>query len=214
MTSTELKQQFLIELDAVASGAAPGFTDTEINKLLIKSEKDIIEQAVRIKDFNLIYPLVETDTGGLDAGYVYSNSYKVDLDSMVSNFLYYITSRTNITRTNPTYSGWIENDLIQRDSAEKFAITGFNYPYFKNPVVFFEQFNNLDNYPVISVMLDYYTIPAATAINFELTYVRKPNAIDVASVTSELPEALHKVIVSMAVQEAVNSLKTAKISTQ
>ena len=47
MLATELKQQFLIELDAVASGAAPGFEDSDINALLIKAEKAIIENAGR-----------------------------------------------------------------------------------------------------------------------------------------------------------------------
>ena len=48
MTPSELKVQFNIELDAVASGAAPGFTDAEISTLLTKSQLDFIELKVQI----------------------------------------------------------------------------------------------------------------------------------------------------------------------
>ena len=104
--------------------------------------------------------------------------------------------------------------MIQRDIADKFATTGFNYPYFKNPVLYLEQWDVIDGFPSIVVMLDYYSIPAAVAENVELTYIRIPDTINVASTTSELPSYLHKTLVTMAVQEAVKSLKIAKASTQ
>lgn len=214
MTASELKINFNIELDAVSSGAAPGFTDAEINALFIKVERDIIEAAVKSKDFDSIYTLVETAKGSLASGNSYANSYKVLIDTFADNFLYYVTSRTYVNRTNPTFTGWVENDLIQRDIADKFATTGFNYPYFKNPVLYLEQWDVIDGFPSIVVMLDYYSIPAAVAENVELTYIRIPDTINVASTTSELPSYLHKTLVTMAVQEAVKSLKIAKVSTQ
>ena len=44
MTTSQIKTRFLIELDAVASGAAPGFTDSEISELVDKAQKDLILQ--------------------------------------------------------------------------------------------------------------------------------------------------------------------------
>jgi hypothetical protein len=210
MTASEVKNRFLIELDAVASGAAPGFTDAEISELLTKSQKDFIQLKIKSGEWNDIYTLLEKITTELVGGVYGSYSKAI---SLPTDFGYYCTSRIRISRTNPTITrSWIGCDLIDATLMNRFLSTEFNYAYFKNPVVFLA-----DTSTAINVLLDYYTTcETGTGVdNFELTYIRIPDDVNITtSVSLSVPLAFFEPIIEMAVQEAVKSLKVAKVSTQ
>jgi len=212
MTAAELSTRFDIELDAVASAAAPGFTDDEKSSLLTKAQNILIQEYARAKNWNAIYTLVQTSTTS-DISSITAYGTKatyIDLNTVYSDFRYYVSSRAQLTRTYPTVSEQkVECELIERDAISKFIVaTGINTPYFKYPKVVLE-YSSGSSYPILIILVDNYT--TVIEANFELTYVRIPNDIDIdESVTSELPENLHKDIVSLAVQEAVRSLYISK----
>ena len=211
MTAAELRTRFDIELDAVASAAAPGFTNDEVSQLLTKAQDMLIQSYVGSKDFNAIYTLVETvETQNISAYTEYGGkcSY-ISLNAEFADFNYYVSSRLRTTRTYPTIiAGIVPCELIERNDIGKFISSGFNTPYFKTPKVLFEYYKN-SSIPIIIILVDSYSnVPTD---QFEMTYVRTPADIDIdGSVTSELPDNLHKDVVSLAVQEAVKSLYISK----
>jgi hypothetical protein len=209
MTASEVKDRFLIELDAVASGAAPGFTDAEISELLTKSQKDFIQLKIKSGEWNDIYTLLSKNTNVLGTG---DYGTKTRQSSLPSDFGYYCTSRVRIYRTNPTIQNeWISCDLIDATLMNKFLSTAFNFAYFKYPVVFLGAEEGF-----VNVIVDYYTdYEENGADNFELTYIRIPDDVKIgSSVSLSVPLVFFEPIIEMAVQEAVKSLKVAKVSTQ
>lgn len=218
MTSAELSTRFDIELDAVASAAAPGFSDAEKSNLLIKAQNMLVQEFARVKNWSAIYTLVNTDSTDAilsitDYG---TKATKIDVNTTFPNFGYYVSSRALITRTNPTItSQMVECDLVERDAVPKFIVSeGFNTPYFKHPKIFLEHGGFIyGEYvvaaPLLVILVDNYT----SVVNdlFELTYVRIPADINITQgVTSTLPENLHDTLVTLAVQEAVKSIYVSK----
>lgn len=210
MTASELKIVFNIELDAVASGAAPGFTDSEISTLLTKSQRDFIELKIKAGEWDDVYTLLATDGTILSAG-IYST--KTRKSAIPADFGYYCTSRIRIYRSNPTIQNeWLGCDRIEPTIINKFLSTAFNFAYFKYPVIFF---SDEDDTGYINTIVDYYTDYEEDGNNnFELTYIKLPLDVDVTSQTLMIPDKYHNKVVSMAVEEAVKSLKIAKVSTQ
>lgn len=211
MTVSEVKTRFLIELDAVASGAAPGFTDSEISELVDKAQKDLVAQLAMAKKWDDLYTLVDKTTGSLVSGVYGSRSYMATLPA---NFGYPILVRAKASRQDLGMSAddWFNCDEVSYSILNKFLTTPFNQPFFKNPVVCYWNEDGSTEY--VNVIVDYRTV-AGTSNAFELTYVKYPSTFSITRVVNlEIPETLHDLVVAMAVEEAVKSLKTAKISTQ
>ena len=211
MTAEQVKTRFLIELDAVASGAAPGFTDSEISELVDKAQKDLILQLAKAKKWDDLYTLITKNVSNLASG-AYGTKSRVAL--LPNNWGYYIFSRVKGSRSDIPDAGdvWYNCDLISPAIADRFITTSFNTPFFKNPVTFF--WDEDGSTEEANVIVDSYFIPASTGA-FELTYVKIPATFSITDAhTLELPETLHDTVIAMAVEEAVKSLKTAKISTQ
>ena len=211
MTTSQIKTRFLIELDAVASGAAPGFTDSEISELVDKAQKDLILQLAKAKKWDDLYTLITKNVSNLASG-AYGTKSRVAL--LPNNWGYYVFSRVKGSRSDIPDAGdvWYNCDLISPTIADRFITTSFNIPFFKNPVTFF--WDEDGSTEEANVLVDSYFIPASTGA-FELTYVKIPTTFSITDAhTLELPETLHDTVIAMAVEEAVKSLKTAKISTQ
>jgi hypothetical protein len=209
MTASEVKSRFIIELDAVASGAAPGFTDDEISELLTKAQKDFIQLKIKSGEWNDIFTLLDISLITL-AGGDYGTLTKAA--SLPADYGYYCTSRVRITRTNPTIQNqWLQCDLIDASIMGRFLSTPFNLAYFKYPVVFLYAAEKF-----ICTIVDWYTTYEVDASpNYELTYARIPADVDItAGDTLSIPDAYFETVIEMAVQEAVKSLKLAKMSTQ
>jgi len=209
MNTTELKNRFLIQLDAVASGAAPGFTDDEISELLTKSQDDLIQQFIQLGRWEELYTLLNTVKSTAAIGIYGANSYRADIPV---DFKYYCTSRVKVGRSDGSgiTNTFVTCDLISPTIMDRFLVTAFNKAFYKYPVVFLNQTDDS-----LTILVDTYTTFAAVAENVEMTYIFKPPLINITtSTTSYLPDKLHKDIVSLAVDEAVKSLKIAKITTQ
>lgn len=87
MTAEQVKTRFLIELDAVASGAAPGFTDSEISELVDKAQKDLILQLAKAKKWDDLYTLITKNVSNLASG-AYGTKSRVAL--LTNNWGYYV----------------------------------------------------------------------------------------------------------------------------
>ena len=212
MTAEQVKTRFLIELDAVASGAAPGFTDSEISELVDKAQKDLILQLAKAKKWDDLRTLISKQVANLSSGSYGTNSRTAQI---LSNWGYYIFSRVKGSRSDIPDAAdvWYNCDLISPEIVDRFITTSFNTPFFKKPVVFF--YRGDESTKEVHIIFDSYFFPASTPVSFELTYVKIPATFNITSgATLEVAETLHDTVIAMAVEEAVKSLKTAKISTQ
>ena len=127
------------------------------------------------------------------------------------DFMYYITSRSKITRTYPTITAeYIDNIMIEHADINKFISTGFNSPRFKNPVCWIE-----DN--LLYIMHDDLTSSYDDATwKFSYTYIKQPTAIDnvPADTTScELATSTHQEIVDITVDLMIENIESARTQT-
>lgn len=218
MTTAEMKAYFLSEYDAATSLSAPGFEDSDISSFLNIAQDNIVTELYKNKEYTKLSELFCTTSNlplfshpNIANGY-YLIALNLSSDGLV-DFFYYIDSRTKITRTNPTITNeWVPNDFITRDVANKLFKTALNKVWFKYPKSFFEMVDNGDTVRLMLVVIvDSYT----TGTYGEVTYIKRPIRINITTSTkSELNESLHQGIVTLAVQEAVKSIKAAKISNQ
>lgn len=211
MTTSQIKTRFLIELDAVASGAAPGFTDAEISELVDKAQKDLILQLAMAKKWDDLYTLITKQLSTVGAGTYGIKSYSAALPS---DFGYVVLARVK-AYTDDIPASWFICDEINYGIAGNFMVTPYNQPFFKNPVIFF--WDEDGSTEEANILVDYHST-ASTTDAFELTYVKIPANFwidtDADDHTLELPETLHDTVIAMAVQEAVKSLQTAKQTSQ
>jgi len=127
------------------------------------------------------------------------------------DFMYYVASRSKVTRTNPVITaGYIDNVMIEHVNIDKFINTGFNSPRFKNPVCWIED-------TLLYIMHDDLTSSYDDAgWKFSLTYIKQPTAIDnvPADTTScELPNYTHQEIVNIAVDLMVENIESPRTQT-
>lgn len=209
MTAAELNTRFDIELDAVSSGAAPGFTNDEKSELLTKAQDELIQSFVQLKNYNSIYTVVEDAIDIADTSHSGQLFYH-DLNTVIPDFRYFINAKAYITRTSPSSSsGYVDCELIESKDINKFLNGINNIAYFKYPKIVLQY--KMDNYPQLILILDNYS----TLSSLDIKYIRTPANIDIdGSITSELPEFLHKDVVSLAVKEAVKSMYISKVPQQ
>ena len=221
MTAAELKAYFLAEYDVATSLAAPGWEDDEISSFLNIAQDSIVTELHKIKDYSLLGELINTTNSINTFAHPYDLRNAVcftlsDATPSESNsFFYYIDSRTQLTRTNPTITEyWIPNELIQRENANKFYVSRFNNPWFRNPKIYIESLDNGDDtVPRFTVLVDAYTDIQTPLL--ELTYLKRPRRIDITgNTTTDLNESLHQTIVQVAVEQVVKAGKIAKIANQ
>lgn len=221
MTASELKAYFLAEYDVATSLAAPGWEDDEISSFLNIAQDSIVTELHKIKDYSLLGELINTTSSISTFTHPYDllNAICFTLSDVIpleaNSFFYYIDSRTKLTRTNPTITeSWIPNQLIQRENANKFYVSRFNTPWFRNPKIYIESLDNGDDIvPRFTILVDAYTDISTPLV--ELTYLKRPARINITgNTTTDLNESLHQTIVQVAVEQVVKAGKIAKIANQ
>lgn len=221
MTASELKAYFLAEYDVATSLAAPGWEDDEISSFLNIAQDSIVTELHKIKDYSLLGELINTTSSISTFTHPYDllNAICFTLSDVTpleaNSFFYYIDSRTKLTRTNPIITeSWIPNQLIQRENANKFYVSRFNTPWFRNPKIYIESLDNGDDIvPRFTILVDAYTDISTPLV--ELTYLKRPARIDITgNTTTDLNESLHQTIVQVAVEQVVKAGKIAKIANQ
>lgn len=220
MTAAQMKAYFLAEYDAATSLSAPGWEDSEISTFLNIAQDTIVTELFKNKDLSRLGELINTTTNlsafphpnDIPNG-VFINLSSVDTTGL-ANFFFYVDSRTTVTRTNPVIiNEYLPNELIDRDNAKKFYLTPYNKLWLKYPKAYIESLDSGDDTsPRLVILVDAYTnLP----LLIEVTYLKKPVRISITGVTTtDLNESLHQTIVQLAVEQAVKSIKAAKISNQ
>lgn len=214
MTVSEIKSRFLLLLDAAYSQAAPGFEDYQISEFLDKAQKDFVDQVAKAKIYDDIYQIIEVAEATITPSSYDNRMYHFEIDNYFPDFGYYVSSRVRITRENPqTYNGFIHCELINSELSHKFLTTAFNKPYFKFPKVYMVTPKNQDS--KLHLITDAYSSVYKVTNNYEITYIRIPRKVDItAGYGFQINNNVYEKLIEMAVTYAVNSLKTAKITTQ
>ena len=211
MTAVEMRDEFLTRYDAATSLAAPGWTDAEISTFLNIAQLRLVDELYNSGNYALISNLVVTDSDTAVASSFIANGYTVDVTAIHPEFLYYMGSRTKLTRTDPTVTDdYIPNErLSDIKTSWKFHITPFNKVYLKYPKCYIDY---SETQTTLVVLVDYYTTSVS---EIELTAVVKPTEIDITGTTNtNMDLVTHPTIVNYAVEEALKSIKVAKISNQ
>ena len=221
MTAAEFKAYFLAEYDAATSLSAPGWEDSEISSFLNIAQDSIVTELFKSGDLSKLAELVTTVYFGATSLHPsIDNGVWVDLVDITAkpNYFYYLNGKASISRTNPIVTNkWVPFELIDRINASKFFKTPFNKPWFKYPKIFIDTFDSLDQNTNVGtrfiILVDGYT--STNIASIEITYLQRPDRISITNnTTTNLNESLHQTIVALAVEQAVKSIKIAKISNQ
>lgn len=143
--------------------------------------------------FDELSPVIKTDTGmavvAAEAGFG-SNAKKID--TMPTDYWYYVRSSTKITRTGiqPLSDEWAENMPIGTDKLFRSISGGGQWPIIINPLTYM-----IDDR--VYLIHDGYT----TVSQVDLTYLKKPIKLSLDTDNEcELPEHLHYDIADYAVR--------------
>ena len=209
MNYSEFQTEFLTRYDAATSLAAPGWSEPEICEFLNIAQLRVVEERYLARDYNPISNIIQSfQDVAVPHTLLSAGSYTIELPE---DYLYYIRSRTQLTRTNPVITdAWIPNDSIgSKTDINIFLSTEFNKPWFKYPKAFTE-FD--DSKSVLVVLTDYYVTAVS---NIEITCIVEPEMFNpTGTISTNLDLSVHKQIVEYAVEEALKSIKVAKISNQ
>lgn len=212
MTAIEMRDEFLTRYDAATSLAAPGWEEQEISNFLNIAQLRLVNELYNAGNLLLLTNLIKTDSAISTNSSSIINAYFVDITSIHPEFLYYIGSRTELTRINPIISSlsYVPNEILtDRRTAWKFHITPFNKVWLKYPKCYIDHSETNQS---LVVLVDYYT---TSVRNIELTAIVKPTTIDITlSTDTNMDLATHPTIVEYAVEEALKSIKVAKLSNQ
>ena len=210
MTAQEMIDSFLLQYDLNGSGAVAGFTDDEILDFLNKSQLDIVKKGFIESGAGLFQTIIDFHNFEMveATGLHFSNAYSSADGEFPTNFLFYIGSRTNLTRSSfPTITGtedWIKNREVKVKDFGKFNVNESDKVIFYNPVVVINS-NNL------TIALDSYTtlIQVGGQSNCIMTYLREPLSISLTVIPgvtvdgSELNIKWHQEIIDAAVTQAL-----------
>lgn len=196
MDGATMLSEFRLGFDVIASNAAPGFTDTEIYSLLNRGQDYIILDLYKQRNFELLQSLIK------EGAIAFSSSSEYRYGVLPIDYWLYITLSVIAIRTAATSTGFIPSfvdnsgsrvdcDLIDPKEALQFLASPFNrYRIWKNPKAYLE-----GNY--IRVIMDNFS----TTSSGNLTYIKKRASIS-NSVSCELQESLHRLVVDKAIDIA------------
>lgn len=205
MTTAEMIESFGLNYASEINSSVPGWEDSEILHFLNQAQDDVVRELYNRSGGLELRSLVKGTTLSSSSTYSTGITNAKEFDNTASDYLYYLGSRSKLTRTDPTMTAeWIDNQLISPSDAHKFIQSSTNTPWFKNPVVFWEETDDL------VVFYDAYT----TALtDIFLQYIKEPVEITNA-VDCELREDLHQDVVDRAVTVAIEILQNPRIQTQ
>lgn len=210
MTAAEMKEQFLVQYDAATSFAAPGWEDDEISNFINKAIKDVIDELYLKGDLIHLSNLIKTSVGvAIQTLSDISNAVVADLTPF--NYMYYISAKLKLTRTDPVITDtYIPAEKIDVTTAPKFFKTGINKVWFKYPKCYLD-YSTQRTYPDLVFLFDSYTTPTLAGF----TYIEFPTNVDITNnIATNINQVLHKDIVTKAVEEAVKAVKIAKLTNQ
>lgn len=218
-------------LDKTSSLDIPAFEDEEIDLWLNKAQDRFVKQRLfgnnyvgksfemdskRISDLEQLVVNKETSVDPWTEVTEYPNTTSINISAEIEvtgppviNFMYYISSRSKISRTNPTIAdGYVDNVMISHVDIPKFVSTGYNSPRFVHPVCWIE-----DGF--IYIMHDDLTTEYdETDQTFFITFIKEPVEMDLTGVVScELDASTHEEIVDIAVNMMIENIESPRFQT-
>lgn len=142
MTAAEMITYFDLLYDVGGSASVAGFTDSEKFGFLNKAQEAVVTEFCMAKDWDMVRELFGNETYDLtlssllEAGTYGTVCYVTE--AIDPDYLYYITSRTQLTRTfHPTISSaeWLENIKIPLEQIKNFENSTVNKTIFYHPRV-------------------------------------------------------------------------------
>jgi hypothetical protein len=221
-------ESFLQYYDRITNYSAKGYETPEILLFLNNAQDEFVKErtfemnfqppafddnekrAADIRPLLFVNQWEDPDGGGQSWG---NNANSFPMHTQVAgaggdpNLLYLLEVQAELTRTNPTISvsTFIPCVQIKLEEGKKFKVTEFNRPWFKYPVYF------AGNNDQLIVLYDYYTTKTE---KISVTYIRQPYPITEASVDysgaygadiMSLEPHTHQEIVDLAVIHALQS---------
>lgn len=223
MISLQMVREFKIFIDKVDSQALPDFTPGEIYLMLNEAQARIVKNRY---GFNNIYKagfeviqkrtddlsnLVVTKFANVTPVTTEDATYKVDVDSLFedeaqttpSTALYMFYLRGRARHNHPTCgSQYIYTNIFQQDDLEMARHDPFNKPCLTQAMTYFEAgglFIITDGTYIID--------------KYKLTFLRKPADIS-ATQNCELKEHMHKEVVQLAVEIALENIESQRLGSQ
>jgi len=221
MTTQEMIDNFLLQYDLNGSGAVAGFTDEEITEFLNKAQLDIVKKGFVDSGPELFPNIVKYHNfimAVTDVTFNMPRTFTSGVGDFPADFLFYISSTSNITRTElPFIAGsgdWVENRLIRIRDLFKFRDNQSDKVMFYNPVVVLT-----DN--SIQVAVDSDTTLEGdylTEVNLIMGYLREPVTMILETtpgagdeVDCELEDRWHQEIVDAALLNAMSTVHDVRI---
>lgn len=224
MTNTEMILEFKLTLDKVDSSSYPDFESEEIYFFLNEAQERLVktrysrnniykagfeEIQKRIDDLSNI---VVTNYASVTSVSTESNTFRIDKDSLFTDetqvtpstetYMFYLRGRPRVVKTGCTSKYINKAKLVQQDDLAYMLEDPFNKPTLLEPIFYFERGD-------IYVVTD----GSFTIDKCKLTYIKKPVLIS-DSTNCELAEHLHKEIVQLAVNIALETIESPRQQTQ
>jgi len=225
MTVANMHTAVKLGLDKTSGLDIPAYESEELDLWLNIAQDRFVKQRLfgnnykqegfegSVKRVTDLHELVITEilTDKWDVGIAgYPTAKRIDLTvDLTATFMYYINSRSEVTRTLPTITeGYVDNLMIQHNEIPNFVTTGFNSPYFKNPVCWIEDDD-------LYVMYDSLTTGYGDADHdIQITFIKEPVTMNtVGPVACELADSTHQEIVDITVDLMIENIESARTQT-
>lgn len=224
MTNTEMILEFKLTFDKVDSSSYPGFEAEEIYFFLNEAQERLVKNRYgrnnlyksgfeeiqkRTDDLSNI---VVTNYAAVTSVSTETNTFKIDISSLYTDeahvtpstetYMFYLRGRPRVVKSGCVSKYINKTKLVQQDDLPYMLEDPYNKPTLLEPIIYFERG---DIYLV--------TDGTFTVDKCKLTYIKRPAIID--DVTNcELAEHLHKEIVQLAVNVALESIESPRQQTQ
>jgi hypothetical protein len=224
MTNAEMILEFKLTLDKVDSSSYPDFESEEVYFFLNEAQEKLVktrysrnniyksgfeEIQKRTDDLSNI---VVTNYASITSVTTETNIYKIDINTLYTDeshttpstetYMFYLRSRPRVVKTGCASKYVNKVKLVQQDDLAYILEDPFNKPTLLEPILYFERGN-------IYLVTD----GTFTVDKCKLTYIKRPNKID-ENTDCELAEHLHKEIVQLAVNVALESIESPRQQTQ
>ncbi len=209
-----MHREVKVGLDKIDSLQYPDLLPEEIDLYLNRSQDILVEKLYEAKKFNTIAELNSTQAliPGVYTAFNYgSKCYRVSLSTLSNTYLYYLSSKLQMTRTAfPVIADeeFIECDFIEEIEVFNYVVDTFNRPVFKFPKVF-------KNGNYMYLLLDYYTLHPGlkTSSTYQLHYIKSPVRVSYTTPTNcELnADLLHRKVVDLCIQLLLDPIESPRL---
>lgn len=204
---------FNVKFYAATSVSSMGWTNEELCEFFNSAQLQLIEELAGMGNIDAISDLV-TESGEIKV-FVPNFSlgtykYKVDVSTNLDDYFYYLSGTLEISKTNPTAitSEAFPLDKISIKDVPNFTATTDNVTFFKRPKIALGS----DTSSKLTIVIDAFTTNIG---NLVINYIRRPDDFDSSTNRiTNLNEALHNRIVSLAVEIAVRTMVNTQNSNQ